>query len=122
MLFHLQIILLSLQFILHIFMYSVHIKIQGFIPLVELKLQWKSPYFLVYWNTALVLRSFISLSSRTRYQIYIITIPLKNTCVHTKTKINCETLVNFYQTTWRYNPEHSHLRNHLHQKLKSYLK
>jgi hypothetical protein len=26
-----------------------------------------------------------------------------------------ETLVNFYQTTWRYNPENSHLRHHHRQ-------
>jgi hypothetical protein len=33
-----------------------------------------------------------------------------------------ETLVNFYQTTRRYNPEDSHLRSHRRQNLKSYLK
>jgi t-SNARE complex subunit (syntaxin) len=32
-----------------------------------------------------------------------------------------ETLVNFYQTTRRYNPEHSHLRTHRRENLKSYL-
>jgi hypothetical protein len=32
-----------------------------------------------------------------------------------------ETLVNFYQTTWRYNPEESHLHNHRRENLKSYL-
>jgi hypothetical protein len=32
-----------------------------------------------------------------------------------------ETLVNFYQTTWRYNPEDSHLHTHHHENLKSYL-
>jgi hypothetical protein len=32
-----------------------------------------------------------------------------------------ETLVNFYQTTWRYNPEDSHLRTHHRENLKSYL-
>jgi hypothetical protein len=32
-----------------------------------------------------------------------------------------ETLVNFYQTTWRYNPEDSHLRSHRRENLKSYL-
>jgi hypothetical protein len=32
-----------------------------------------------------------------------------------------ETLVNFYQTTQRYNPEDSHLRTHHHENLKSYL-
>jgi hypothetical protein len=32
-----------------------------------------------------------------------------------------ETFVNFYQTTWRYNPEDSHLRTHRHENLKSYL-
>jgi hypothetical protein len=32
-----------------------------------------------------------------------------------------ETLVNFYQTTRRYNPEDSHLRHHRREKLKSYL-
>jgi hypothetical protein len=31
-----------------------------------------------------------------------------------------ETLVNFYQTTRRYNPEDSHLRTHRHENLKSY--
>jgi hypothetical protein len=31
-----------------------------------------------------------------------------------------ETLVNFYQTTWRYNPKDSHLRTHRHENLKSY--
>jgi hypothetical protein len=31
-----------------------------------------------------------------------------------------ETLVNFYQTTRRYNPEDSHLRNHRRENLKSY--
>jgi hypothetical protein len=31
-----------------------------------------------------------------------------------------ETLVNFYQTTRRYNPEDSHLRTHHHENLKSY--
>jgi hypothetical protein len=30
-----------------------------------------------------------------------------------------ETLVNFYQTTWRYNPEDSHLRTNRHENLKS---
>jgi hypothetical protein len=32
-----------------------------------------------------------------------------------------ETLVNFYQTTRRYNPEGSHLRAHCRENLKSYL-
>jgi hypothetical protein len=32
-----------------------------------------------------------------------------------------ETLVNFYQTTRRYNPEDSHLRTHHRENLKSYL-
>jgi hypothetical protein len=32
-----------------------------------------------------------------------------------------ETLVNFYQTTRRYNPEDSHLRTHRRENLKSYL-
>jgi hypothetical protein len=32
-----------------------------------------------------------------------------------------ETLVNFYQTTRRYNPEASHLRTHRRENLKSYL-
>jgi hypothetical protein len=32
-----------------------------------------------------------------------------------------ETLVNFYQTTRRYNPEDSHLRNHRRENLKPYL-
>jgi hypothetical protein len=31
-----------------------------------------------------------------------------------------ETLVNFYQTTRRYNPEESHLRTHRRENLKSY--
>jgi hypothetical protein len=31
-----------------------------------------------------------------------------------------ETLVNFYQTTRRYNPEDSHLRNHRRENLNSY--
>jgi hypothetical protein len=31
-----------------------------------------------------------------------------------------ETLVNFYQTTRRYNPEDSHLRTHHSENLKSY--
>jgi hypothetical protein len=31
-----------------------------------------------------------------------------------------ETLVNFYQTTRRYNPEDSHLRPHRRENLKSY--
>jgi hypothetical protein len=31
-----------------------------------------------------------------------------------------ETLVNFYQTTWHYNPEDSHLRAHCHENLKSH--
>jgi hypothetical protein len=31
-----------------------------------------------------------------------------------------ETLLNFYKTTWRDNPEDSHLRTHRRQKLKSY--
>jgi hypothetical protein len=31
-----------------------------------------------------------------------------------------ETLVNFYQTTWRYNPEYSHVHTHCHENLKSY--
>jgi hypothetical protein len=33
-----------------------------------------------------------------------------------------ETLVHFYQTTRRYNPEDSHLRTHRRENLKSYLK
>jgi hypothetical protein len=33
-----------------------------------------------------------------------------------------ETLVNFYQTTRRYNPEDSHLRTRRRENLKSYLK
>jgi hypothetical protein len=33
-----------------------------------------------------------------------------------------ETLVNFYQTTRRYNPQDSHLRSHRRQNLKSYLR
>jgi hypothetical protein len=32
-----------------------------------------------------------------------------------------ETLVNFYQTTWCYNPEDSHLRTHSRENLKSYV-
>jgi hypothetical protein len=32
-----------------------------------------------------------------------------------------ETLVNFYQTTRRYNPEDNHLRTHRRENLKSYL-
>jgi hypothetical protein len=32
-----------------------------------------------------------------------------------------ETLVNFYQTTRRYNPEDSHLRTHRRENLESYL-
>jgi hypothetical protein len=32
-----------------------------------------------------------------------------------------ETLVNFYQTTRRYNPEDSHLRTHRRENLKTYL-
>jgi hypothetical protein len=32
-----------------------------------------------------------------------------------------ETLVNFYQTTRRYNPEDSHLRSHRRENLKSYI-
>jgi hypothetical protein len=32
-----------------------------------------------------------------------------------------ETLVNFYQTTRRYNPEDSHLRTHHRENLKSYI-
>jgi hypothetical protein len=32
-----------------------------------------------------------------------------------------ETLVNFYQTTRRYNPEDSHLRTHCRENLKSYI-
>jgi hypothetical protein len=31
-----------------------------------------------------------------------------------------ETLANFYQTTWRYNPEDSHLLTHRRENLKSY--
>jgi hypothetical protein len=31
-----------------------------------------------------------------------------------------ETLVNFYQTTWCYNPEDSHLHIHRRENLKSY--
>jgi hypothetical protein len=31
-----------------------------------------------------------------------------------------ETLVNFYQTTRRYNPEDSHIRTHRRENLKSY--
>jgi hypothetical protein len=31
-----------------------------------------------------------------------------------------ETLVNFYQSTWRYNPEDNHLRTHSRENLKSY--
>jgi hypothetical protein len=31
-----------------------------------------------------------------------------------------EMLVNFYQTTWRYNPEDSHLSTHCRENLKSY--
>jgi hypothetical protein len=31
-----------------------------------------------------------------------------------------ETLVNFYQTTRRYNPEDNHLRTHSRENLKSY--
>jgi hypothetical protein len=32
-----------------------------------------------------------------------------------------EMLVNFYQTTWHYNPEDSHLRTHRRENLKSYI-
>jgi hypothetical protein len=34
---------------------------------------------------------------------------------------NSETLVNFYQTTRRYNPEDRHLRTHRRENLKSYM-
>jgi hypothetical protein len=33
----------------------------------------------------------------------------------------CETLVNFYQTTWCYNPEDSHRDSYHHENLKSYM-
>jgi hypothetical protein len=33
-----------------------------------------------------------------------------------------ETLVNFYQTTWRYNPEESHIWAHRRENLKSYFR
>jgi hypothetical protein len=33
-----------------------------------------------------------------------------------------ETLVNFHQTTWSYNPEDSHLHTHCHENLKSCFK
>jgi hypothetical protein len=32
-----------------------------------------------------------------------------------------ETLVDFYQTTWHYDPEDSHLHAHCHENLKSYM-
>jgi hypothetical protein len=32
-----------------------------------------------------------------------------------------EMMVNFYQITWRNNPEDSHLRTHCHENLKSHL-
>jgi hypothetical protein len=32
-----------------------------------------------------------------------------------------ETVVNVYQTTWRYNPEDSHLHTHHRENLKSYV-
>jgi hypothetical protein len=35
--------------------------------------------------------------------------------------VTSETLVNFYQTTRRYNPEDSHLRTHRRDNLNSYL-
>jgi hypothetical protein len=35
--------------------------------------------------------------------------------------MSSETLVNFYQTTWRYNPEDSHLRINRRENLKSYI-
>jgi hypothetical protein len=35
--------------------------------------------------------------------------------------VTSETLVNFYQTTRRYNPEDSHLRTHRRENLKSFL-
>jgi hypothetical protein len=31
-----------------------------------------------------------------------------------------ETLVNFYQTVWHYNPENSHFNTHHHENLKFY--
>jgi hypothetical protein len=31
-----------------------------------------------------------------------------------------ETLVKFYQSTWHYNPEDSHLHTHCHENLKSH--
>jgi hypothetical protein len=41
--------------------------------------------------------------------------------VLTASIIWAETLVNFYQTSRRYSPEDSHLRNHRRENLKSYL-
>jgi hypothetical protein len=32
-----------------------------------------------------------------------------------------EMLVNFYQTTWRYNPEDSHFHTRLHENLEFYI-
>jgi hypothetical protein len=41
-------------------------------------------------------------------------------CLHHQGDSSFETLVNFYQTTWRYNPEDRHLRTNRRENLKSY--
>jgi hypothetical protein len=45
----------------------------------------------------------------------VATLQLEDGCL-----LGCSTLVNFYQTTRRYNPEDSHLRTHRRDNLKSY--
>lgn len=89
-----QIWLLSLQFILHIFMYFVYIKIQGFIPLVELKLQRTSPYFHANWY-----QDPSPVSSRTTHQICKTT-NLSHASDHKQAAMifNLHSLVNFNLT------------------------
>jgi hypothetical protein len=54
-------------------------------------------------------------------EVYNISEVLAASIIRAMSKDYSETLVNFYQTTRRYNPEDSHLRTHRRENLGSYL-
>jgi hypothetical protein len=67
------------------------------------------------WNVGKLLPDYTALQPRRQPSSYS-PIALMMEAVRTS-----ETLVNFYQTTRRYNPEDSNLRTHRRENLKSYL-
>jgi hypothetical protein len=82
----------------------------------------------VFWVVALC--SLLEVYQRFRGQPWLTNSYISN-CFHAHSLLialmmeagrTSETLVNFYQTTWHYNPEVSHLHTHCRENLKSHLR